>query len=300
LSILLGGIGADRFYAGRIGLGIVKLLSMFVGIGTIWWLIDIFLALMGLQKDSNGDFITRGTSSGGCLGKLVVLLIILGILGGGFYFARNLIEPAVSKLTGLIKTIQTTVTGTAEATATVTADSLNFRAGPSTDHNIIKTLKKGDAVTVTGKIENGWAPVKHGNNTGWVSAELIGLVAATASSSSSSASSSSLDELVGVWEGSYLAGQGETGLTLTVFKDGSNYRATFEFYNLSGRTNAAEGSYRMNVSTERGRYLLKGYEWIKQPGGYSYLNLDGTINGNNFSGNAIGSPNLTFKLVRQP
>jgi hypothetical protein len=169
LSIFLGGIGADRFYAGRIGLGIVKLLSMGIGIGAIWWVIDIFLAFMGLQKDSNGDYITRGTSSG-CFGKIFALLIILGVLGGGFYLVRNLVGPAFSKLTGFITNSKTTT-----STATVTADSLNFREGPSTSDGIIKTLKKGDTITVTGNIQDGWAPVKHGSDTGWVSAELINI-----------------------------------------------------------------------------------------------------------------------------
>jgi uncharacterized protein YgiM (DUF1202 family) len=60
-------------------------------------------------------------------------------------------------------------------TATVTSDDLNFRSGPSTSHDVIKTLKQADTVTITGKIENGWAPIKHGNDTGYVSAELINM-----------------------------------------------------------------------------------------------------------------------------
>ncbi len=41
LSILLGGIGVDRFYMGYVGLGILKLIT-FGGFG-IWWLIDLIL-----------------------------------------------------------------------------------------------------------------------------------------------------------------------------------------------------------------------------------------------------------------
>jgi hypothetical protein len=41
LSILLGGLGVDRFYMGYIGTGILKLLT-FGGFG-IWWLIDLIL-----------------------------------------------------------------------------------------------------------------------------------------------------------------------------------------------------------------------------------------------------------------
>jgi len=55
LSILLGWLGVDRFFAGRIGLGILKLLTG--GGFYLWWLIDIILAIMGLQKDSHGNYI---------------------------------------------------------------------------------------------------------------------------------------------------------------------------------------------------------------------------------------------------
>ena len=41
LSIILGGIGVDRFYMGYIGTGILKLITL-GGLG-IWWLIDLIL-----------------------------------------------------------------------------------------------------------------------------------------------------------------------------------------------------------------------------------------------------------------
>jgi len=41
LSILLGGLGVDRFYMGYIGLGVLKLILL-GGFG-IWWLIDLIL-----------------------------------------------------------------------------------------------------------------------------------------------------------------------------------------------------------------------------------------------------------------
>lgn len=50
LSLFLGYLAIDRFYAGRIGLGLLKL---FFGFG-IWWIIDLILAICGLQKDSSG------------------------------------------------------------------------------------------------------------------------------------------------------------------------------------------------------------------------------------------------------
>lgn len=52
LSILVGWLGADRFYAGSIGLGILKLITL-GGCG-IWGLIDIILIATGSFKDGNG------------------------------------------------------------------------------------------------------------------------------------------------------------------------------------------------------------------------------------------------------
>lgn len=49
---LLGFFGVDRFYLGKIGTGIVKLLTI-GGLG-IWWLIDLILTLAGVQRDKEG------------------------------------------------------------------------------------------------------------------------------------------------------------------------------------------------------------------------------------------------------
>lgn len=57
LSIFLGGWGVDRFYAGRIGLGILKLLTG-GGFG-IWALIDIILVACGKMKDNEGKYIQK-------------------------------------------------------------------------------------------------------------------------------------------------------------------------------------------------------------------------------------------------
>ncbi|VEU76337.1 TM2 domain [Mycoplasmopsis columboralis] len=55
LSFFLGFLGIDRFYGGRVLLGILKL---FLG-WDIWQIIDFILALLGMQKDSEGRYISR-------------------------------------------------------------------------------------------------------------------------------------------------------------------------------------------------------------------------------------------------
>lgn len=51
-SWLLGFLGVDRFYLGKVGTGVLKLLTL-GGFG-IWWLIDLILTLAGVQRDKEG------------------------------------------------------------------------------------------------------------------------------------------------------------------------------------------------------------------------------------------------------
>lgn len=52
LCFFLGVFGAHRFYAGKIGTGILELLTI-GGLG-IWWLVDMILILTGSFRDSDG------------------------------------------------------------------------------------------------------------------------------------------------------------------------------------------------------------------------------------------------------
>jgi hypothetical protein len=57
LSILLGIFGIDRFYVGRTGLGVLKLLTF--GGYFFWWVIDVILLLQGRMKDDLGRVVRR-------------------------------------------------------------------------------------------------------------------------------------------------------------------------------------------------------------------------------------------------
>jgi TM2 domain-containing membrane protein YozV len=65
LALFLGGLGAHRFYARKIGTGILMLLTG-GGLG-VWWLIDVITVLCGKFTDKNGDVISnkRNGGSGG-------------------------------------------------------------------------------------------------------------------------------------------------------------------------------------------------------------------------------------------
>jgi TM2 domain-containing membrane protein YozV len=57
LSIFLGGLGIDRFYLGKVGTGLLKLIT-FGGFG-IWYIIDILLIATGSMKDGWGRELTQ-------------------------------------------------------------------------------------------------------------------------------------------------------------------------------------------------------------------------------------------------
>jgi len=50
--IFLGTMGIHRFYVGKIGTGILMLIT--VGGFGIWWLIDFILVVCGAFRDKNG------------------------------------------------------------------------------------------------------------------------------------------------------------------------------------------------------------------------------------------------------
>lgn len=57
LCLFLGGIGVHRFYAGKIGTGILQLITL-GGCG-IWTIIDFIMILTGSFKDKDGYAITN-------------------------------------------------------------------------------------------------------------------------------------------------------------------------------------------------------------------------------------------------
>ena len=143
--------------------------------------------------------------------------------------------------------------------------------------------------------------------SGWVFADLHGIVEGSSFSGRVNNSSSwpfdltkvsdadinLPSEIVGTWEGSYTATQGETGLTLTVYSNGT---ARFEFYNLPGHTNSKNGQYTMtvNYNSGTGEYSLVGRDWIDRPSGYSFVSLFGFVDGSSFTGRSSMGTNANW------
>jgi TM2 domain-containing membrane protein YozV len=62
LCFLLGVFGAHRFYVGKIGTGILMLVTV-GGLG-IWALIDLIIIIVGSFKDKEGRLVFRWTEPG--------------------------------------------------------------------------------------------------------------------------------------------------------------------------------------------------------------------------------------------
>ena len=59
LLFFLGVFGAHRFYVGKIGTGILQLLTL-GGLG-IWWLVDLIMIVTGNFTDKSGEKVTEWT-----------------------------------------------------------------------------------------------------------------------------------------------------------------------------------------------------------------------------------------------
>ena len=85
LSLLLGVLGVDRFYLGKVGTGILKLITL--GGAGIWWLIDLIITLSGSQRDKQGrrlaGYDQHKTIAWIVTGVVIVLTIITSAVNGG-------------------------------------------------------------------------------------------------------------------------------------------------------------------------------------------------------------------------
>ncbi len=81
LSWLLGGLGVDRFYLGKIGTGILKLIT-FGGFG-IWALVDLIVTLAGGQKDKQGLRLQGYDQHKKIAWIITGIFFVLGLVFGG-------------------------------------------------------------------------------------------------------------------------------------------------------------------------------------------------------------------------
>ncbi|GLS21763.1 hypothetical protein GCM10007874_47800 [Labrys miyagiensis] len=85
--------------------------------------------------------------------------------------------------------------------------------------------------------------------------------------------------LTGTWKGSYLCGQGLTGLTLSLDQQsGEAVLGTFHFYPLPSNPAAKEGCFAVAGHIfEDKRVFIGASTWITQPKDYITVDLEGRI-----------------------
>jgi hypothetical protein len=106
-----------------------------------------------------------------------------------------------------------------------------------------------------------------------------GFMAAALTLTGVAAAAAASQTVTGNWEGSYVCGQGITGLTLTVARQsGATFSGTFHFYPLPGHPAAKEGCFGVtgHFVTDR-RIFVGAAAWITRPQDYVSVDLDGQI-----------------------
>ena len=92
LALLLGTLGIDRFYLGKIGTGILKLIT-FGGFG-IWSLVDVILALTGSTRDKQGLPLAGYQENKKIAIIVTLILVVLSAISSGISTATYLTQVA--------------------------------------------------------------------------------------------------------------------------------------------------------------------------------------------------------------
>ena len=80
LSLLLGTLGIDRFYLGKIGTGILKLITL-GGFG-LWTLIDLIIVITGNARDKLGRALDGYDANKKGAWIVTIIFIVLGVTIG--------------------------------------------------------------------------------------------------------------------------------------------------------------------------------------------------------------------------
>ncbi|MFS0853159.1 Ltp family lipoprotein [Microbacterium sp. 179-I 3D4 NHS] len=92
LALLLGVLGVDRFYLGKVGTGILKLVT-FGGVG-VWALIDLILVLTNSTRDAKGLALAGHAQHQKIAWIVTGVLVLVGAISGGVNASQSAEVPA--------------------------------------------------------------------------------------------------------------------------------------------------------------------------------------------------------------
>jgi hypothetical protein len=107
-------------------------------------------------------------------GKKILLIIILFLVSGAgiwIHFLKGDVT-AEKYIRHYVPESLLNLVASEPSSPTITQD-VNFRDAPGTNSNIIRALNAGEEVTIIGEAQNGWLPIEHNGESGWVSSEYV-------------------------------------------------------------------------------------------------------------------------------
>lgn len=148
LSLFLGVFGIDRFYLGKVGTGILKLIT-FGGIG-IWALVDLIIILAGGMRDKRG-LALRGYAERKVIAWIVTsaLIVLSAVTGGNTATQAGELAPEVPATAPTSEASAAPVTKPAEAATKVAEEPAPAADTAKTWTKVASLDGKADAASST-------------------------------------------------------------------------------------------------------------------------------------------------------
>lgn len=147
LSMLLGGLGADRFYLGKIGTGVAKLLTG-GGLG-IWSIVDLIIVLTGNARDKDGRLLEGYPEHKAKAWIITGAVWVLGIIVGAMSMMMSLAALGIAAEQAGKAVASQSAAARDTTDETSTAPTNGAKGTPAGENEIVVTMSDGNTAKVT-------------------------------------------------------------------------------------------------------------------------------------------------------